>query len=653
MRHVTAQVGCLQRRAGARHPLALWALLAWGGSAVAGCAEPEPGEFHTAIFTRLSSAQTADTFFDQPFPTDLRRRADGKLDLTGLPQPTSILSSYVRAMEERLDGFGLNAAMYARFSSLIDTDTLPNAAESMEAGASVYLVNVDRESQNYGERIPIELAVRDERSATLGANALVARPYPGFPLDEGTTYAWVISDRMGAAASETFVAARRAETSSDREIAAIQTAYAPLWEYLDTPGGDERATVVSAAVFTTQHATDVVRAVRATIAATPAPVARAVSPLPSTSLGVRAYSGEYDAPNFQRGLPPYDTQGDIAVDANGRAAIQRTETLRFAVAVPTSPVPKAGWPLAVYQHGTGGDYQSFLRDGTAARLAEVGIASISMDQVLHGPRNPGRDPALDFFNFTNPLAGRDNVVQGAADSFSLARLGLGLTFSDGEVTHRFDPARLYFFGHSQGSTTGALYAAFADDLKAAVLSGAGGGLYLTLLEKRKPVDIPTLAAVLLGEDPFDVNSPSLAILQTWIERADAMNYGRYYARAPGLRTDGTGAMAPRNVLVTEGLSDGYTPNVSTRAFAVAIGGSMVEPVLAPVPGMALRQRPAIAAPVQANLAGATLGHTQYRPGTDGHFVVFEIPAARRQTQQFLGTHAATGVATVVTPAAAP
>ena len=86
--------------------------------------------------------------------------------------------------------------------------------------------------------------------------------------------------------------------------------------------------------------------------------------------------------------------------------------MRFALTVPAGPVPATGWPIAIYSHGTGGDYASFIDDGTALGLAREGIAVISTDQVLHGPRNPGGNPELDFFNFGNPYAARDNALQG-------------------------------------------------------------------------------------------------------------------------------------------------------------------------------------------------------------------------------------------------
>src|SRR5207244_1553734 len=100
------------------------------------------------------------------------------------------------------------------------------------------------------------------------------------------------------------------------------------------------------------------------------------------------YDGVYDAPFYQQGTVPFltpDQGGTIAFDAQGRPALVRIDHLRFAMSVPRSAMPASGYPMVLYAHGTGGDYRSFISEGLAERLAAVGIAMISIDQVLHGP----------------------------------------------------------------------------------------------------------------------------------------------------------------------------------------------------------------------------------------------------------------------------
>src|SRR5262249_19748599 len=219
-------------------------------------------------------------------------------------------------------------------------------------------------------------------------------------------------------------------------------------------------------------------AIRAGVFGTPAPVATNIATGMVTT-AFREYTGAYMAPNFQSGKVPYTNppDGEIKV-VNKVAVVARMEPLRFALTVPDGTMPTGGWPIAIYAHGTGGDYQSFIDDGTAGRLAAQGIATISTDQVLHGPRNPGGNPETDFFNFANPFAARDNALQGAADAFSQLRLAVGLSFKDSGRTIKVNPAKVFFFGHSQGGLTGPGFVAFEPTLSGAVLSGTAGLLYL-------------------------------------------------------------------------------------------------------------------------------------------------------------------------------
>jgi hypothetical protein len=581
----------------------------------------------TALF-----AQDGSDFYELPFPNDLRRHDDGSLDLSRFPTNSILVDEY-RADAEALDGFGLNSAMFARFSGPLDETSLPDPAASTMPGASVYLVNLTT-----GERTPIIAHFRADPTNTIGGNRLAVRPYPGFPLDEGTTYALVITSRVRDASGAPVEATEELKTT-------LATApwYARLKDYLAQNPDD----VVSAAVFTTQHATDVGLAIRNGVFATPAPTASDLTPGLDTPAYV-AVTGTYTAPNFQTGQPPYlDDGGEIQVGSDGVAIVQRMEPMRFALTVPLGAVPPNGFPICIYAHGTGGDYQSFIEEGIATLLAAQGIAVISTDQVLHGPRNPGGDPEVAFFNFTNPYAGRDNALQGAADAWSQMRLALGMSFDDdtGRSIH-FDPDNVFFFGHSQGGLTGPAFIAFEPTLKGAVLSGTGGLLYLSLLYKTAPVSFPDLIASVTRDNPIDEDNPTLALAQMWIERADGANYARLMVRNPPADNP------PKNIFQTEGFTDTYAPNPAIEAFATSLGGDIVRtPSTMPVEGVTLRGRAIVDAPVVDNLSGVTAVLAQYneRQGSDGHYVVFDIPAAQKQASEFLGTLARTGHATVVSP----
>lgn len=601
----------------------------------------------------IPGASAADDFYDLPFPNDLRRHDDGRLDLSLFPTNSLVVDDF-RAAAETLDGFGLNAAIYARFDGALDPASLPDAAGSVADDAAVYLVDVDPASPARGQRLPVIVTFHPEGTQTIGDHRLVVRPYPGFPLAEATTYALVITRRVrGADGGAVLAPAEATEVfgaGADPAFARARAVYQPLLELLDEPGGDERGDVVSAAVFTTQRATFVAAALRKAVFAAPAPVAADVVPTTLTA-GFSVFVGSYQAPSFQEGDVPYRTapSGRITIGADGAAVVQRMETLRFAVSVPAGPVPAGGWPITIYAHGTGGSFASFIDDGTANLLAQEGIAVISTDQVLHGPRNPGGNPELDFFNFGNPYAARDNALQGFADAFSQLRLAQGLAIVDDTRTHVFDPTRVYFFGHSQGGNTGPGFVAFEPSLTGAILSGTAGLLYLNLLHKTQPFDIPALVQTFVRDEPVDEDNPSLALVQLWIERSDSVNYAPLMVRAPPVDETGT-RLAPRNVFQTEGFTDRYAPNLGIQAFATALGGDVVMlPDTQEVEGLTLRGRTIRPAPITNNLEGKTavLGQYDERPGSDGHFVVFDIPAAKLQAGKFLGTLARDGQATLV------
>ena len=137
-----------------------------------------------------------------------------------------------------------------------------------------------------------------------------------------------------------------------------------------------------------------------------------------------------------------------------------------------------------------------------------------------------------------------------------------------------------------------------------------------------------------------------------IERSDGVNYAPLMVRKPQTAPDGT-PLAPRNIFQTEGFTDTYSPNPAIEAFATALGGDLVQlPDAKEIAGRhAARPR---------DRADADHRQRQRRHGGDSRSTSRPATAtvtsscstsARRsiQSTQFLGTLAATGKATVVSP----
>lgn len=593
-------------------------------------------------------------FFRLPFPNDLRL-ANGTIDLSEFPRPQSgsLVQEIIDIVDESVTGAGTGAGIYFRFSGAIDPASLPkDASASIDAGAAAFVVDVTPGSPTYGKRTPVLLRFVAERYDYIGPNWLCLLPLPGFPLRERTTYAAILTDGIKAQGGDPV---RRAP---ELDGALRLSAYAPLDAWLTT---QPALKVTNATVFTTLDATGIMFKLRAAVhAQAPAPTLDNLTYAGEDKPGIDdLYEGSFQSPNFQEGDPPYLTLGSGGQirqippmpATNGEPRVVRMESLRVALTMPKGPMPQSGWPLVLYAHGTGGSYKSFVRDGSGAQAAEIaGMAMAGIDQVLHGPRDPtGSDAATTFFNFINIVAAHDNPKQGALDGFQLVRLVKAVNIARAPTTGvpiKFDPDRIYFKGHSQGGLTGALFLAAEPDVKAAVLSGAGAVLTLSLLHKLEPVSIPKLVAGLFS-DPVDAYHPVLNLVQTYFEDSDPSNYGRYYFKEPAP------GMALKSIYLSLGIVDQYTPVPSIKAFALAMGVQPVEPLLEPIAGLDLAGLAWAKAPVEGNVAGglATGVVLEYPQAgaRDGHFVIFDVPAAIRQSNRFLATHRSGGIARLEAP----
>lgn len=646
----------------------------WSLAGFLGCEPPmeEPKEGALALHVLPGSENDAESeFFALPFPNDVRLAKKPPMgvpvgaaelasgyDLTNLPKPVGQPGKYVAFLHEKIQGAGTGAAVFFRFDAPLDETTLPSIEQSTQKESTAFVVNVSAGSKRYGQLAPVIAAFHREGNRYIGDNWLSLRPLPGFPLDEKTTYAAIVTRKMkaqtgGDVRPDKDLLAMLSDTPPTQD--AKKTAwslYAPLRGWLANTGMGEE--VAAATVFTTQEVTaPVFRLRQAVYAQAPIPMVQDFTYLRSQDGLADLYAGTFSSPNFQLGTPPYwSIGGGMDWDGAGVPKIVRQETLRFALSVPNAEMPADGWPVILYAHGTGGDYQTFVREqlGLRAALVEqkgqppMRFAMFGIDQVLHGPRDPSRnDPEITFFNLQNLLAAKENVKQGAADNFQLLRLAEEMNVPSAPKTGRpirFDRKRIYFMGHSQGGLTGPLFVAAEPKVRAAVFSGAGSVLILSLLNKTEPINIAELVGGLLQETPFP-DHPLLNLLQAYFESSDPNNYGKLYFREPP-----TG-MAPKSIFQTLGLWDHFTPVPNIAAFALAMGVQPVEPKLYDLPHFSSSGLSWAKGQVSGNVAGgkATAALKQYvaPPKEDGHFVIFDLWAARHDWSRFLATDARTGL----------
>ncbi len=574
------------------------------------------------------------------WPTDRLRDAEtGAIDLSGFPNPgIDLLDTYLAHGMETLDGWGLNSAIYIQLDAAPALDSLPTAAEAMQPDATVQLVNVTPGSPAWAARSPLVFEwYEDGFDPYWPDGTLAMRPVFGFPLREGETYCAVLTRAVTGEGGEhlqvpdAFTADLGVEPSLDPLLLWLEDG-APLINLGD---------IATATCFTTQTATGELRAVADWLdTQTPPEVATVSEPVVWGEL-----HGTYIAPNFQAGDKPYDeVGGDLQFDAEGAPIAQADEELRFMLRVPTdAPMPDAGWPVVLYAHGTGGDYESCR--GVTAELEGYGFAVLCIDQPLHGSRGEDGGYSDDelvaySFNFLNPLAGRMSFRQSAIDTLTLSRMVAAgsFTFSAMDtiagVEVALDPDRIWFFGHSHGGLSGALVLGVDKHIQGGVLSGAAGVLIETILRRKDPLDLAVLVSSVLGTDlsVLDTFHPMLSVVQTLVDATDPINYARFWLEP------GPGGLA-KHVFVTEGTEDHASPSVGTDAMAAAAGLPLLLPLAKVSDAHELLGMAPLDAPVALNLGDAEAPRTgalgQWQGGS--HWVAFYNDEARAMWNTFFRT----------------
>ncbi|MSP26248.1 MAG: hypothetical protein EXR75_14050 [Myxococcales bacterium] len=651
-------------------PLFLPLVFSW---AVIGCSEAPrtPAESLYVVPNALSELD-GETFLDHPFPSDLRRDDDGTVRYRGFHNGRNvpILDAYVESTVGLFDGFSPAAAGYLRFSGAIDPATLPGSpTDALSPASSVQLIDVDADSPELGQRKLVSLSFRAEPGIYVVSNTLRWIPTLGFPLRPNTTYALVVTDAVltadgGAVTASAALHAALGLGPASGPVSAHATQLAPALVALANAGvAADR--IAHLAVFTTTDPTRELFLVRDHLRES-VPVPRFIAEPEwkvTAQSGFVEYQGQYGpSPNYQDGALPFANYGDgggFRVKAGVPEVVDSFDA-RFSLTVPLAsacPLPKAGYPILLHAHGTGGDFRTHLTSGYARLLALRCIASMGVDQIFHGTR-PGTPATVTeiqllFFNFENPTAARTNGRQSALDEVQRARLFtetravIPASVSHDKTPIHFDASRVLFFGHSQGGLNGPLYLAADDSSVGGVLSGSGALIALALLEKTEPK--PSVAdlvrTIFLGlaadDDELDLYHPAIALAQAVVDAVDPIHYAQYAVVAPR-----EGFLA-KSIYMSEGIGpdgigDSYTPPHGTEAHALAMGLPLVLPAQRDVPEFALGGPGTVtigAGGLAGNLAAgtATGALVQWAPkaGKDGHFVVFDDAAAREQILTFL------------------
>lgn len=605
-----------------------------------------------------------------PFPSDRYTVADSSTR-TGLrvvisPETTAdtFVGGYPVVAERlgELDGFSTSGGFAVSFEGPIDASAYagPQGGKAtlevdpfafVGKDAPLVLVDVDEASPERGRTfalVPRYYAQAADGFYPHDEYTVVARPL--VPLAAGRRYLFAVTTHQRDERGSSIVPSDETRALLDGEpvdeyAKKVQDGLEVLASQVGIPKGD----VVLASVFTTATVTDELIAVTEELKQELPPQRTASWEVESTDeTGSRVrFVTRFHVPEYRSAA----RQSFVIQD--GRPVQQSSVELEMFLVFSDRDV-SGPRPVAIYQHGLGGDKDGCW--GTAERLADLGVAVVAIDSPQHGSRGDGMDSishsVFTFFGIDPVTAefdlgrARDNFRQMTIDQHELVRFVesqadldlLPVGAPDGVPD--LDVSRFLYIGHSFGSVQGPAIFAVAPQIEHAVWNVGGAGVML-LLE-----DSGTFSLLVNGIKPPATTDGELArffsATQAIVDPGDGLNYARYAVSEalPGH------TLRKRSVLLQEVIDDGIVPNSSTEALARAAGMSLLEPVR-PFPGV-----PIVASPSRAQGPfGSTAIVTQFdrmnggEPATHGELIF--APEGQAQYVEFFRSALESGVGTVV------
>lgn len=641
----------------------------------------DPSTDAPTVAFELDAPLAGETYWDLPFPSDLRLTADGRPDLEGFPNPRALpVLEALRSVARERAGYPVMPIAWFRFThepparSLAET-ILPST------DADALLVDIDPASDERGalHAIVAQTLAPDDFTAT-GLVALA--PRPGIVLRPHTRYAFVLrrSFAPGVEAPAAFAALAEGSTPSGARGAAAAALYAPLWDTLDMLT-IPRADLLVATVFTTGDETALLRdrseAIRAAHDVAIADLH--VDPVDGAAhAGYCELVGSVTFPQFQVGTHPFSTDGRFVLDAAGVPLPQSEMTVPLRIVIPKGTMPASGWPLWQFFHGSGGASFDLVDDGRSATpggvpevgggpgavVARRGIASAASALPVNGERLPNAG-SYDYLNINNLGAFPYTFQQGVFEQRLLldALLALeipqatlaacsGVALPAGATAHRFDPGKLVAGGHSMGGMYTNMIGSVEERYGALTPLGAGGFWSMMILDTEIQPGARDLLAAVFGVDATNLSfvHPTLSLLGLGWEVAEPGASMSRIVRRP------LAGLSRRHVYEPIGLDDRYFPNPVFDAAALAYGNQQAGELVWPGTQQALAidgLDGMLAYPVRGNRDGVTAVAVQYRDDgiEDSHQIHRQLDAVKFQYSCFLATYLRDGVPTVAAPAA--
>lgn len=562
--------------------------------------------------TRLSSTQSlprtvttfdlsadltsSKSFYDLPYPLDLRLDSAGRPKLSGFPiwGGNPVLKGLRNIADDR-PGFPVTTAGYFRFNFPL----APQNSDQLIApsrNASVMLLDIDPNSPDRGQLFPVVATTPRPDLNYVPDFLLSVAPYPGVVLHPDRRYAYVVRRSLKDATGRllgvpsTLQQLVDGETPDGPRGAATRRLYQPLWKTLDNLDID-RKSVAAATVFTTGDVvSDTAKLSQQVVDRYDLNIEELkIDPTDGANHpGFYELHGTIRLPQFQRGTPPFNTGGLFAFSQNGTLIEQRTEAAPVVITLPKTPMPQGGYPFMVYYHGSNGlstqvvDRGSITTpggnptpgEGPAAVAAQYGIASIGIALPLNPERLPN-GPSDAYLNFLNLAAYRDTFRQGILEQRllleSLRKLEISPTLlpdlakqflPSGQTTFQLQDSAAVVLGQSHGSQYANMVAAVEPMVRAVVPTGANG-FWPLLASKTQQASLIGLALGTL--QPLNFLFPGLQLLETAWEAADPIAYVPRLAKRP------LPGHPVRSVYQPVGLGDTEIPQDIFNTLALATG----------------------------------------------------------------------------------
>ena len=573
--------------------------------------------------------------------------------------------------------------------AVIDPTSLPTSETDCTADTSaVFLLDLSPATPS-AARVLCRAAYHDDTGSPAFSKTrpvVAVGPGRGIVLAEGHQYAAVLTSRVKdtagqnlAASSDFLAVATGPRTGSVATLygKAIDTANATLKSALAVDG----ATIVSIAPFTTNTSSSQLFKLRTTLAAQPSPTLKwdtaSVAPMsnakfaakvngalpagftasfddwlgvvasgaklpdgsddPDSNFPVRAHdklaalgTAVFQANNYLSPANSYTAVGDatFSYDASGNIIPNATTPkvpIWVSFAIPSSPMPAAGYPVVIVQHGLGESRaDEFVT--LANVFANQGWAVAAMDWPTFGARASETPYQVDKLNnfqgapggvYTGPDGLADPIdptslmpnlmtgsTNGSSDLFgNLLDIGairdqmreseIDITqlvqvlaskpdlspLQTGTTAPAIDPTHIAYIGNSLGAMFGSVGAAIEPSCRNWVLNVAGGGIIQELAAHGPIVGGKlSLAAGLsfgFSGDVLTESHPAIALIQTVVDPADMLTFADYVVTNPGMVSGKS--LPPANVLQVEVVYDEWVPNEANEALARAMGLGMATP----------------------------------------------------------------------------